>query len=51
MVEGSSEVQTTKIPASEDSKPTEAGRRASNVEYKNVIEVYVIITFDITPAN
>lgn len=50
VVEGSSEVQITEIPTS-DSKPKEVRQRASKVEYKNVNEVYVIITFDVTPAN
>ena len=51
VVEGSSEVQITEIPTVEDSKPTEARRRASKVDYKNVNEVYVITTFDVTPVN
>ena len=51
VIEGSSEVQITKIPTSKDSKPTEARRRASKVEFKNVNEVFVLITFDVPPVN
>ena len=42
VVEGSSKVGITQIPASKDSNVEEARSRASIVEFKSVNEVYVI---------
>ena len=44
VVEGSSKVEITQVPASEDSNLEEARLRASKVEFKSVNEVYVILS-------
>ena len=51
VVEGSSEVQITKISDSKDSKPGEGRPRASKVEYKSVNEVYVSFVTSVDRAN
>ena len=44
VVEGSSKVDITQVPASEDSNLEETRPRASKVEYKSINEVYVILS-------
>lgn len=46
VLEGSSEVQITQIPVSEDPELEEARPRASRLEYKRVNEVYVLLTLN-----
>ena len=43
-VEGSSKVEITQVPASEDSNLEEARPRASRVEYKSINEVYILLS-------
>ena len=44
VVEGSSKVEITQVPASEDPTVEGARPRASRVEYKSVDEVYAILS-------
>ena len=48
VVEGSSKVEITQVPASKDPNLEEARPRASRVEYKSINEVYVILSDRLT---
>ena len=44
VVEGSSKVEITQVPSSEDSNLDEARPRGSRLEYKSINEVYVLLS-------
>ena len=48
IVQGSSKVEITQVPASENQNLEEARPRASRVEYKSIDEVYVTLKNDYT---